>query len=423
MIIDLQRRIAEVGRIRIGQQVAAGRGKKRPEKLTTFRLTSPARVRIEQASRLYGGDVAEWEAPAGKQFEVITKTDVLPVIVPPSDMAFSQWYELWSGGGCQRRCDGATESIGDQPCVCDPEKRECKIHTRLSVMLRDMPGLGLWRIDTSGWYAALELQGAVDVMQMAAAAGKMLPAALRLEQRMIKRANDQTKRFAVPVLDVEISPAQLLGRADPLDVGTLAIEPDVHIGPAVTDGQATVYLTPVPESVPERPTPSVREQATAEKPAKKPRKNAAKKIAPTGVKPRTAAEYQQQAPPPEDDYEDEAQRRQLGAAGVGHSGDGNISEKMETTADRAKLNRNMHALFNTAGLGKEKRDERLTVTAYLAKRFDVQSSNDLTDTEMQTIVDKLNAWDRDGVLADQVQETLNDAALDAWQGQQEEQNG
>jgi hypothetical protein len=141
------------------------------------------------------------------------------------------------------------------------------------------------------------------------------------------------------------------------------------------------------------------------------------------VKPRTAAEYQQQAPPPEDDYEDEAQRRQLGAAGVGHSGDGNISEKMETTADRAKLNRNMHALFNTAGLGKEKRDERLTVTAYLAKRFDVQSSNDLTDTEMQTIVDKLNAWDRDGVLADQVQETLNDAALDAWQGQQEEQNG
>lgn len=176
MIIDLQRRLAEIGRIRIGQQVASGNGKRRPAKLTTFRLTSPDRNRIQQAAVLYGGQPTEWEAPAGKQWEVVTETDALNVICPPSDMAFSQHYELWSGGGCQRRCDGRNESISEGPCQCDPDKRECTIHTRLSVMLRDLPGLGVWRIDTSGYYAAVELQGAVEVVQLAAGRGQMLPA-------------------------------------------------------------------------------------------------------------------------------------------------------------------------------------------------------------------------------------------------------
>jgi hypothetical protein len=391
-IIDLQRRIAEVGRIRIGQQVATGRGKSRPAKLDTFRLTSPNRQRIEQASRLYGGDVAEWEAPAGAQFEVITKTDALPVIVPPSDMAFSQWYELWSGGGCQRRCDGHTDSIGDKPCVCDPDKRECSIHTRLSVMLRDMPGLGLWRIDTSGYYAALELQGAVDVMRMAAAAGTMLPAQLRLEQRMIKRANEQTKRFAVPVLDVEISPAQLLSGGDRLDMGTLSIEPSRVDEPAPN-------LTPVPAAVQERPAPPVSEQAAATK-ERKPRKNAATKIPATGVRPRTAAEAAQKMPPPPDDeppplHEDES---------VG------------PLPQRAKLNRHMHALFRKAGIGQDRRDDRLNITAYIAKRFDMKSSNDLDDATFEQVVGTLAGWDKLGTLEEKINDLLNDIAVDKWQG-------
>lgn len=287
MIIDLQRRISEVGRIRIGQQVANSSGKgTRPSKLTTFRLTSPDRNRIHQAAFLYGGQPAEWEAPAGNQWEVITESDTLNVIVPPSDMAFSQHYELWSSGGCQRRCDGANESISQGPCVCDPEKRECKVHTRLSVMLRDLPGLGVWRIDTQGYYAAVELQGAVEIVQLAAGRGQMLPARLRLEQRMVKRPGQQTKRFAVPVLDIEVSPAQLFSGSAMavLDStpGTLAIEPARKV-----DGAAP--LTPVPESVPESPAPSVAEQASTPK-ERRPRKNAAQPVARAGIKPRTAAE-------------------------------------------------------------------------------------------------------------------------------------
>lgn len=280
MIIDLQRRLAEAGRIRIGQQVASSNGKSRPAKLDTFRLTSPDRLRIQQAAKRYGGTPAEWQAPAGPQWEVVTEADALNVIVPPSDMAFSQFYELWSGGGCQRRCDGRNESISEAACICDPDNRECSIHTRLSVMLADLSGLGVWRIDTQGYYAALELQGAVEVIQMAAGRGQMLPARLRLEQRMVKRPGVGTRRFAVPVLDIEVSPAKLLSGAssfDELDAGAIAIE-----APRKT-------LTPVPESVPHKPVASVAEQASAIK-ERKPRRNSAAPIPNTGLAPRTVVE-------------------------------------------------------------------------------------------------------------------------------------
>ncbi|MDD7812602.1 hypothetical protein PP713_08535 [Mycobacterium sp. CSUR Q5927] len=308
MIIDLQRRLAEIGRIRIGQQVATGNGKRRPAKLTTFRLTSADRNRIQQAAVLYGGQPTEWEAPAGNQWEVVTEADALNVIVPPSDMAFSQHYELWSGGGCQRRCDGRNESISEGACLCDPDKRECTIHTRLSVMLRDLPGLGVWRIDTSGYYAAVELQGAVEVVQLAAGRGQMLPARLRLEQRMIKRAGQGVKRFAVPVLDIEVSPAQLLGAGGaPMAMLEAPTGGQVAIaGPGPVDGRAP--LTPVPESVPEAPAASVADQAAAVK-ERRPRKNAAQPVARTGIKPRTARqaaagarpERDEIPPPPEPD--------------------------------------------------------------------------------------------------------------------------
>lgn len=221
-LITLQRSIAEAGRIRIGQQVPTKTGGRRPEKLDTFRLTSSDRRRIEQAAEAYGGKVEEWKAPAGAQWQVITERSDLDVIVPPSDLSFSQSYELWSAGGCQRRCDGVTESLSEGPCLCDPVERECDIHTRLSVLLRDLPGLGVWRLDTSGYYAATELAGAVEIIGIAAGT-RLLPARLRLDQRSVKRQVDgkaQTFRFAVPVLDIEVTPELLLagGQGQPLEL-------------------------------------------------------------------------------------------------------------------------------------------------------------------------------------------------------------
>ena len=47
-------------------------------------------------------------------------------------------------------------------------------------MIRDLPGLALWRLDTQGWYAARELAGAVEILTMAAGRGLMIPARLLL---------------------------------------------------------------------------------------------------------------------------------------------------------------------------------------------------------------------------------------------------
>lgn len=390
MIIDLQRRLAEAGRIRIGHQTATGNGRKRPEKLDTFRLTSPDRARIEQAAHLFGGTPQQWDAPAGPQWEVITNTDALHVIVPPADMSFSQYYELWSGGGCQRRCDGRYNSITDSPCVCDPDKRECSIHTRLSVMLRDLPGLGVWRIDTSGYYAAVELQGAVEVVQLAAGRGQMLPARLRLEQRMVKRVGQGTRRFAVPVLDIEVSPGQLLGPA-PLSPMLDAPTPPVEAIEPVGEQQPKPRpaLTPVPDTVPEAPVPSIAEQASPEPEPRRRRANAAPPVPPSGLKPRAAAEV----PPPDDepepvlrrapgDYSGDQAETQLAAAEA--AAEHAVEAQPLITAQQLKK---LSILLREAGFDTQASRHGFVSTAI---ERDIVSAKELTKEEASKVIDILD---------------------------------
>lgn len=291
-IVELQRRITEAGRIRTGLQETFqrqdGSTGQRPAKLETFRFTSADKRRIEQIAQLYGGKVEPWQAPAGAQWQVVSTRNEIDVIVPPTDLGFSQHYELWSAGGCQRRCDGVTESITEGACLCNPEDRECDIHTRLSVMLQDVPGLGVWRLDTQGWYAAQELIGAVEVLAIAAGRGALLPARLRLDQRQVKRPDKNgkvvTRRFAVPVIDIEITPAQLLA-------GGQGRQLDVIAGPAP--------LTPVPMIA--APVPTIAEQS-APPPARPKRVNAAAEIPASG---RTRAGAPRAPEPPADELPEE----------------------------------------------------------------------------------------------------------------------
>lgn len=206
--IVLQRRLAEVGRIRIGQVLPTKNGKTRPAKLDRLRFTSASRPLIEQVAAAYGGEVAEWTPANGgaAQWEVITDIARVPVIVPPASV--SQYMENWSGGGCQRRCDGETEMLSGGACICAAQDSMiCKPTTRLSVMLRDIPGLGVWRLESHGWNAAAELP---DTAEFLARAGGYIGAWLYLKpQRSVK--DGQTRDWMVPALEVEnVTPAQLL---------------------------------------------------------------------------------------------------------------------------------------------------------------------------------------------------------------------
>lgn len=227
-VLDIQRRGQQIGRIRIGQQVATGKknndgsDKMRPAKLDTFRFTTASRVTADAIAGLYGGEVRDWQRG---QFEVITGKSEIGVTVPPRDEVISQWYEMWNKGGCLRRCDSRHDQISNGPCQCphaeDPgdEKavaaaalkragmaklnppQACKLVTRISLMIPDLPGLGVFRLDSGSYYAASEIGDAALLMQAARDQGTLLPAILRIEQRQ-RVAGGQTKNYPVPVLEV-----------------------------------------------------------------------------------------------------------------------------------------------------------------------------------------------------------------------------
>ncbi|MFI9079168.1 hypothetical protein ACIGW8_22310 [Streptomyces sioyaensis] len=213
-ILDLQRRMRQLGEIRIGRVVDTGRvsqktGKPilRPEKLKAFRFTSPSREILTEVADLYGGDVQAWTPANGgpSEFEVFSTANRLPVLIPPRD-AVSQWYELYKGSKCVRRCDGQTEQKADRPCMCNPEKRDCAITTRVNVMLRDVPALGQWLLVSKGYYAAVELPPAAELL---AQAGGYVAGWLGMEEKLVQR-EEGPARFMVPTLDVEITPAALM---------------------------------------------------------------------------------------------------------------------------------------------------------------------------------------------------------------------
>ncbi|MFE3031520.1 hypothetical protein ACFXKY_07715 [Streptomyces canus] len=209
-ILTLQQRLRELGRIRIGQKVATAKGGTRPGKLDRFRLTSPSKELLDRVAAKYGGTVQPWTPDGGAgQYEVITDARRMPIHVPPQPV--SQYFELWSGGGCQRRCDGVTELLKDRPCICgpDPEQRSCKPTTRLNVVLSEIEGVGVWRLESHGYYAALELPGVAELL---AQTGGYVEAFLGLEQRTAKR-DGQTRHWMVPTIDLAVTPAALMAGA------------------------------------------------------------------------------------------------------------------------------------------------------------------------------------------------------------------
>lgn len=222
-ILDLQKRARELGRIRIGQTVpitkADGTEGTRPEKLDRFRMTSASKPLLEKVAELYGGTVAEWAPQGGgpKAWEVVTNSTRLPIMVPPQPI--TQWYEFWTAGGCKHRCDGRTNVLTDELCDAeDPAHIEAtkRPTTRLNVVLRDVEGIGVWRLESHGWNAAVEIP---DAAQFLAYAGGYVNGWVSLEARTSKaevpdRQNGGTKiitrHFMVPIIEIDVTPAQLM---------------------------------------------------------------------------------------------------------------------------------------------------------------------------------------------------------------------
>jgi hypothetical protein len=240
---SITRRLPEAGRIRLGVKTSTKEGR---AALDHFRFTGKRRADLDKVAEMYGGTVRPWtdaKADPG-QFEVITETSEIEVVLPPDPLSVA--YELWSGGGIQRRCDGETcvvssgDDLVERECLCYVRgAMECKLKLRLSVLLPEVAFLGTWRLDTSSWNAAHELPGMVELIHTMG--GSMVRAILRVEQRT-EMVNGRKKRFIVPVLGLastlnELAAGQAklsapaLGREATSAGPTVVGAPELHPGP------------------------------------------------------------------------------------------------------------------------------------------------------------------------------------------------
>lgn len=211
-LIDTQRRMHRSGAIRLGNKVPTGgtdrkgNPKMRPNKLDTFRITSPHQHVINAVAQQFGGEVKRWQGQRGPEFEVITAATELHVLVPAQ--LVDPYYEFWGGRNLlSRRCDGATERLRGEPCLCkrwdnhehkwwngkcsicslpqdwcgEPHnheydmgecvicgcRRPCKPTTRVNVMIQGVPEAGVFKVESHGINAAVELPALSEMIQSA----------------------------------------------------------------------------------------------------------------------------------------------------------------------------------------------------------------------------------------------------------------
>ncbi|MEV0915454.1 hypothetical protein AB0I93_14435 [Streptomyces sp. NPDC049967] len=242
---NIQQKAAEHGRLRTGYTQG-----NRPVRSANWVVTSHSEEHVRTAAKLWGGTAETWKPLNStiEQWRVITKSPSIEALITPGD-PLNQYNEMWSKGGCQRRCDGETELLTRQPCICAARFGEdwhqqkkgvvCSTTSRLNVMLPDLSGMGMWRAETHSFYAASEWGAMVD-MVLAGTDGKgFLPVNLRIEPRQ-RVADGETKKFPVVVVELrDITPRQALGGPLPTAV---ALDPSGSRAVAAIEAPRPDYI-------------------------------------------------------------------------------------------------------------------------------------------------------------------------------------
>ena len=233
-MLDIAKRHMDVWRIRIGDKDESGK----PRKLTdSIRVTSPNRSVVNAFAAVFGGEPREWDS----EWEVYVPGSSLPVLVLPGQ-SISQWWEKYTGGVCERRCDGYTETKSGKPCVCPAnieerltdKKKWCQPMTRINVVCTDVEVVGAGSLVTHSMVAAETLPQAVAIAEQALSHGLMVPAVLRVVEHVGKG-----KRYIVPQLEiVGISLTQL--QTGEVPRAAISARPNLELAPPADDGETKV---------------------------------------------------------------------------------------------------------------------------------------------------------------------------------------
>lgn len=193
-IVDLQPQLPTAFRLRLGttEKATSQAGKEfdRPKHLGgQLRATSPVRSVVDSIQEAYGGEgVIEWAREGGREWSTLLPARPLRVILVPGS-SLSQWWEHWSGGTCDRRCDGVTDHLRNCPCTCPPveertdRQHHCTPKSRITLILPRMNMLCAGRLDTGSRIAAASLAGTMAASAMLLDSGVLLSATLKIGYR------------------------------------------------------------------------------------------------------------------------------------------------------------------------------------------------------------------------------------------------
>lgn len=243
-IKDLQQRYQDSFRIRLGDRSGRNSG---PVALTDrIRITAPNKEAVAAFAEKYGeakgGEVRAWE----DEWEVYLPITGLPIWIMPGD-SLIQWWELYRGKVCDRRCDGEVEQLTKQDCLCPgdidkriEDKNSCKPMSRISVVCPDVAILGTGALVTHSRIAAETFPTAITLALPWLSRGRPVAGVLRT------LTHKGRTTFTFPTIEI-LGPAQ--GFED-LQIDAGVVPPALEAGSEREDAPGSGRPAPPPAPPP-----------------------------------------------------------------------------------------------------------------------------------------------------------------------------
>ncbi len=146
---------------------------------------------------------------------------------------------------------------GCDPNTCEQySEKQCRRVMNLLFLIPDVPGLGVWQLDTTSFYSIVNVNSCVDLIKRLCGRISFIPLTLSLEPQIVEPPGIKKKTVHILQIrsDVKLAEIQKLGR----------VAPEVIMLPALAEEEAPGDLFPAeaePKAGKERPA-ELREEKT-----------------------------------------------------------------------------------------------------------------------------------------------------------------